>query len=86
MIRDKWLVYIVECRDNSLYTGITSDVLKRVWKHNNKLGAMSVMGKLPVKLAYQEFCGNKSSAAEREREIKGWSRIKKLNLVNKNTP
>ncbi len=76
-----WYVYIVECSDSSLYTGISNDVEKRVWKHNNKLGAVSVKGKLPVKLVFKEFCGTKSMAAKRESEIKGWNRLKKLKLI-----
>ncbi len=78
-----WYVYIVKCRDESLYTGISNDVEKRVWKHNNKLGAASLKGKLPVSLVYRELCITKSKAAKREREIKGWNRLKKLELVTK---
>ena len=80
-----WSVYIVKCSDSSLYTGISNNVKRRVWKHNNKLGAVSIKGKLPVKLVYEEFCGTKSNAAKREREIKGWNRKKKLGLMSTNT-
>jgi putative endonuclease len=78
---DNWSVYIVECSDGSLYTGISNNVDKRVWKHNNKLGAASIKGKLPVKLVYQESLGTKSLAAKRESEIKGWRREKKIDLI-----
>lgn len=78
-----WFVYIVKCRDGSLYTGISNNVSRRVWKHNNKLGAASVKGKLPVKLVYEGFCGTKKEAAKQEQEIKGWNRIKKLDLISK---
>lgn len=77
----KWSVYIVECSDKSLYTGISNDVSRRIWKHNNKLGAVSVRGKLPVKLVYKELCKSKVEAAKRESVIKGWNREKKLRLV-----
>ena len=77
----KWFVYIVECQDNSLYTGITDNIDKRVWTHNNKKGAKSLKGKLPVKLVYQEIYNNQKEAAKREREIKGWRREKKLELI-----
>lgn len=80
-----WFVYIVECKDRSLYTGITNDVSRRIWKHNNKKGAISVRGKLPVKLVYKEFCEDKILAAKRESEIKGWNRKKKLDLIKSNT-
>jgi len=77
----EWYVYIVECKDGSFYTGISNDVEKRIWKHNNKLGAVSVRGKLPVKLVFQELCGTKSLAAKRESEIKCWNRKEKLILI-----
>ncbi len=82
----KWFVYIVECSDKSLYTGITNNIARRVWKHNNKKGAVSLRGKLPVKLVYKKFCGDKITAAKREREIKGWNRQKKLDLIVKGLP
>ena len=85
MSNDGWSVYIVECKDSSLYTGISNNVAKRIWKHNNKLGAASIKGKLPVKLVYTERCKNKIGAAKREREIKGWNRKKKLDLISMNT-
>lgn len=77
----EWYLYIVECSDGSLYTGISNDVEKRVWKHNNKLGAVSIRGKLPVKLVYKELCGTKSLAAKRESVIKSWNRKEKLKLI-----
>ena len=81
-----WFIYIVECRDGSLYTGMTNNIPERIRKHNNKLGAVSLRGKLPVRLVYKELCGTKVQAARREREIKGWNRQKKLNLVHKALP
>jgi len=81
-----WFVYIVECKDKSLYTGITNDVSRRLWKHNNKHGAASLRGKLPVKLVYKELYNTKEEAARREREIKGWNRQKKLVLIKRGLP
>ena len=78
-----WFVYIVKCADESLYTGITTNTDRRTWEHNNsKLGAKSLKGKLPVKLIYKERYENKFEAAKREREIKGWRREKKLELIS----
>jgi len=79
----KWFVYIVECSDSSLYTGITNNIGKRIWTHNSKKGAKSLKGKLPVKLIYKETYHNQKQAAKREREIKGWRREKKLELVER---
>ncbi len=77
-----WYVYIVKCNDSSLYTGITSNLERRIWQHNNsKRGAKSVKPKLPVKLIYKELYNNRSEALKRESEIKGWKREKKLELV-----
>jgi len=76
-----WYVYIVKCIDGSLYTGITTDLKRRILEHNSKIGAKSLLGKLPVTLVHQEISKNKITAAIREREIKGWRRDKKLNLI-----
>lgn len=76
-----WHVYIVKCSDESLYTGITVDLKRRILKHNSISGAKYVRGKLPVKLVYSEIYDNQTEAAKREREIKGWKREKKLQLV-----
>ena len=78
-----WFVYIVECQDNSLYTGITNNLEKRLKAHNEKKGAKAIKGKLPVKLVHQERYNNQKEAAKREREIKSWKREQKLELVKK---
>lgn len=80
----RWFVYVVKCRDESLYTGITTDPARRVLQHNSKLGAKSLKGKLPVMLIYKEVYNNQQTAAKREREIKGWRREKKLLLITEN--
>lgn len=77
-----WIVYILKCADGSLYTGITTDINRRLKEHNDGKGAKSVLGKRPVEVAYSEKAKNQITAAKREREIKGWSRQKKLLLVN----
>jgi len=76
-----WYIYILECKDKSLYTGITTDLKRRCKEHNSRVGAKSVLGKLPVKIVYSERALDQREAAKREREIKGWPRIKKLNLI-----
>ena len=74
---------MVKCVDGSLYTGITTNPQRRVFEHNNGLGAKSIVkSKRPVKLCYLEQCQNQIVAAKREREIKGWGRKKKLDLVS----
>ncbi len=79
-----WYVYIVRCADETLYTGITTNIPKRILQHNtdNKLGSRFVRVRRPVRLIYQEVFPTRSSALRREFEIKGWSRKKKLTLIN----
>ena len=76
-----WFVYILECSDKSLYTGITTDIEKRVSTHNSRKGSMSLLGKLPVKLVYNETLSSRSTASVREAEIKNLERNKKLELI-----
>ena len=77
----KYFVYILECEDKSLYTGITWNLEKRIKEHF-KGASKYTRSKLPVKLVYFETSQDKIKAAQREREIKGWSRKKKLELIN----
>ncbi len=78
-----WYVYIVECADGSLYTGITKDLDRRVDEHNsdNQLGASYTRGRRPVALLYHESHKARSSAAKREYEIKRMSRGEKERMI-----
>lgn len=76
-----WYVYMVEGADSSLYTGITTDVDRRVLQHNSGKGAKSLRGRLPVRLVHREEAPTRADASRREREIKGWSRERKLALL-----
>ncbi|MEA3289843.1 MAG: GIY-YIG nuclease family protein [Campylobacterota bacterium] len=80
-----YFVYILECNDGSLYTGITKDVSKRLDEHNNSdKGAKYTKVRRPVKLVYQEGSENRSTASKREYEIKKFTRTKKLQLIDQN--
>lgn len=74
-------VYIVMCSDNTLYTGYTVDVDKRIIAHNNGTGAKYTRARLPVELKYIEMFDSKSDAMKREYEIKQLSRSEKLKLM-----
>ena len=74
-------VYIVECRDNTLYTGYTNDPARRIKEHNLGDGAKYTRGRGPVKLVYLEEFTDKSEAMKREYEIKQLSRSEKLELI-----
>ena len=76
-----WLVYIVLCKDDTLYTGITNDIENRLKKHNNGTGAKYTRGRGPVKLVYSSEMDDKSSALKEEYRIKKLSRAAKYLLV-----
>ncbi|PLY10024.1 MAG: endonuclease [Arcobacter sp.] len=77
-----YFVYILECCDGSLYTGITTDVAKRLDEHNlSDKGAKYTKARRPVKLLYEESAIDRSSASKREYAIKKLTRIKKLELI-----
>ena len=80
-------VYIVECRDGSFYTGLTKqgDPESRVWEHNNRIFKDAYTSfRLPVKLVYAEYFELVNDAITAERRIKGWSRSKKMAMMQGN--
>ena len=76
-----WYLYILRCADGSLYTGITTDVEKRLAVHRSGKGAKYTRGRGPLELVYREECGNHSDALKREWEIKRMPREQKLLLI-----
>lgn len=74
---DGWFVYILRCADGSLYTGITTDVDRRVQQHNAGNASRYTRSRLPVRLAYQEPAASRSSALKREWAIKSMARSEK---------
>ena len=81
----KYIVYILECSDGTLYTGITNDLDHRLKMHNTGLGSKYTKSRLPVKCVYTESGYDKSSALKREISIKKLSRKEKFELI-KNSP
>lgn len=75
-----YYVYILECKNNSLYTGITTDVSRRFNEHKTGVGARYTRSKKVEKIVYTEEHPNRSSASKREAEIKSWNREKKIQL------
>jgi putative endonuclease len=80
----KWYVYILECSDGTLYTGITTDLDKRFKTHNNGKGAKYTKARLPVVLKASFESEDRSSASKEEYRIKQLTREEKLKLINKN--
>lgn len=76
-----YYLYILECADNTLYTGITTDIKRRMEEHNaSKLGAKYTAGRRPVQLVYFKKFANRSEAQREEHAIKKLSRGEKLKL------
>ena len=76
-----WYLYILRCRDGSLYTGITTDVPRRLAAHREGKGAKYTRGRGPLELVHQETCGTHSQALRRELEIKALTRQEKLAYI-----
>ncbi|MBR7179632.1 MAG: GIY-YIG nuclease family protein [Oscillospiraceae bacterium] len=80
----EWTVYILECADGTLYTGITDDLGRRLRAHETGKGAKYTRGRGPLTLMHQEVYPDKSSALKREYELKRLRRDEKLAIINKN--
>lgn len=76
-----WYLYILRCRDDSLYTGITTDVQSRLEAHRAGKGAKYTRGRAPLELVYSETCGDHSTALKREAQIKSLPRAGKMKLI-----
>jgi putative endonuclease len=72
-----WLLYVLKCRDNTLYTGITLDVSRRVQQHNSGTASRYTRCRLPVMLIFSEPCRSRSQALKKEYAMKRLSRKKK---------
>lgn len=79
-----WFLYIIKCRDETLYTGITTDISRRINEHNSsKKGAFYTRNKAPVELVYQEALPSQSAARKREAAVKKLTRQEKIELIKK---
>ena len=76
-----WVVYILECADRTLYTGITNDIDHRIGEHERGAGAKYTRGRAPFRLLYKEAHPTRSDALKREAEIKSFDRAAKLRLA-----
>lgn len=77
-------VYIVKCKDKSYYTGVTNNIDRREWEHNNDEDPKHyTYRRRPVKLVYCEDYNDINTAIAREKQIKGWSRKKKEALIKR---
>lgn len=76
-------VYILKCKDDTLYTGYTTDLNRRLKEHNSKIGSKYTRSRTPVELMYFETFKTKSQAMKREIEIKKFSRKEKFAIISK---
>lgn len=78
-----WYVYMLRCADGSLYTGVTTDIQRRLEEHNhdNKKGARYTRARRPVELAFQQSAADRTAACQLEAQIKKLSRSQKLRLI-----
>ena len=80
-----YYLYILKCADKTLYTGITTDLKRRVAEHNDsKLGAKYTSARRPVKLIYSKKFKNRSAASKEEARIKKLKKIEKQDLIKSN--
>ncbi len=79
-----WYIYIVECKDGTLYSGITTDVTRRIAEHNDSpKGARYTRARRPVALVYKRKCASRSDASMKEYALKQLSREEKIKLIKK---
>jgi len=79
-----YFTYLLQCKDGTVYTGITTDVRRRFEEHKNGKGGRYTGSRKAQKILYTEKHKDRSSALKREAQIKSWRREKKLELVRKN--
>ncbi len=78
-----WFVYILRCRDGTLYTGITTDLARRLAAHRAGTGARYTRARRPLRLVWREPQPDRSAAARREAQIKRMPRARKLALIRR---
>lgn len=84
MSKNEYTVYILKCSDETLYTGITTDLEKRVEAHNDGIASKYTRVRTPVEVMYTEEAVNRSDASKRERKIKQLTRQEKEQLIQLN--
>ena len=83
----EYYVYIMTNKSRTLYTGVTNDLMRRVYEHKNKLDINSFTSKYNIRfLAYYESTPRVHAAIAREKQIKGWLRTKKIALIDSMNP
>lgn len=77
----RWILYLLRCRDGTFYTGITTDLERRLAQHQEGAASRYTRGRGPVRVVYREPCASRSEALKRECAVKALSREKKERLI-----
>jgi len=80
-LKKTWHLYILKCSDNTLYTGITNDLSRRLVQHNSATASRYTRSRLPVSLVHQEQCQGRSGALKKEYRVKSLSRKEKEEYI-----
>ncbi len=86
MLGKQYYIYILTNKSNTLYIGITNDLIRRLYEHKNKLVAGFTKKYNIDRLIYYEVFDSPEAAIQREKEIKGWIRKKKIDLIKRVNP
>lgn len=82
MGKEAWILYVLECRDGSLYTGITNNLPDRLVAHESGKGAKYTRGRAPFRVVHTEKFASRSQASIREAQVKALDKLGKLELIN----
>ena len=86
LTKNKWWVYIIQCKDGSFYTGVTLNIKRRFQEHKEGRGGRYTLLHKPFKIIFSESFNTKQEALKREKQLKGWSRKKKENFIKFGKP
>jgi len=84
--KDEWFIYLIRCKGGQLYTGITTDVQRRLAEHQSGKGAKYLRGRGPLQLVFQQSVGSRSDALKMEAAFKKLPKAAKEEFIRSNQP
>jgi putative endonuclease len=78
----EWFLYLIRCKGDQLYTGITTNIERRLAEHQSGKGAKYLRGKTPLQLIFQQKIGSRSEALKIEAAVKKWPKVEKEKMIN----
>jgi putative endonuclease len=82
----EWFLYLIRCKGGQLYTGITTNIERRLAEHQSGKGAKYLRGKTPLQLVFQQKIGSRSEALKIEAAVKKWPKVEKEKMINTGWP